>query len=128
MAQTTLGRIGWVMSGLFAVFMVGASATPKLAGMAVAREVMIGLGWPGAPLILIGCMELGFTLLFLFPPTALLGAVLMTALLGGAIATNLQGHAPLFGNTLFGTYLGAVMWLALTLRDPRIRAVFPLVR
>ena len=128
MSETTLRRIGWALSALFALFMLAASAAPKLFGMPITTEIMTGLGWPDAPIFLIGLMEVALTLLFLFPPTALLGAVLMTALLGGAIATNLQGHAPLFGNTLFGTYLGAVMWLALTLRDPRIRAVFPLVR
>ena len=128
MSQTILTRIGWAMSGLFALFMVGASAIPKLAGMAVAKDVMTTLGWPDAPLILIGCMELGFTLLFLFPPTALLGAVLMTGLLGGALATNLQGGAPLLSTTLFAVYLGTFMWTALICRDPRIRAVFPVAR
>lgn len=128
MSETILTRIGWVMSGLFALFMLGASAAPKLAGMAVATEVMVGLGWPEAPLILIGVMEVVFTLLFLFPPTAMLGAVLMMGLLGGALATNLQGGAPLYSNTLFGVYLGTFMWTALLCRDKRIRAVFPWAR
>jgi hypothetical protein len=128
MSETILRRIGWVMSGLFAVFMLGASATPKLAGMAVAQDTMNGLGWPDAPLALIGCMEVGFTLLFLFPPTALLGAVLMMGVLGGAVATNLHAHAPLYSNTMFSIYLGTFMWTALWCRDPRIRAVFPLIR
>ena len=128
MSQITLTRIGWVMSALFALFMFGASATPKLAGMAVAQDTMTALGWPAAPLILIGGMEVGFTLLFLYPPTALLGAVLMMGLLGGALVTNLHGNAPLYSNTLFSIYLGTFMWTALLCRDPRIRAVFPFVR
>ena len=128
MPETILKRIGWVMSALFALFMFGASATPKLAGMAVAQNTMVGLGWADAPLILIGGMEVLFTLMFLFPPTALLGGILMMGVLGGAIATNLHAHAPLYSNTLFSIYLGTFMWTALLCRDPRIRHVFWLNR
>ncbi len=124
----TMQRLGWGLSALFGLFMILASALPKLMGMAVAGDIMVQLGWPDAPLVLIGCLEVGLTLLYLYPPTALLGASLMMALLGGAIVTNLHGHADLFGHTLFGIYLGVLMWAGLILRDPRIRAVFPLVR
>jgi hypothetical protein len=61
-------------------------------------------------------------LLFVFPRTGLLGAVLMTGLIGGAIASHLRAGSPLFSHTLFGIYLGAFMWAALWLRDPRLRA------
>ena len=126
--MTTVQKVGWGLSRLFGVFMIFASALPKLAGMAVAGDIMVQLGWPDAPLGLIGVLEVGLTLLYLFPPTALLGASLLMALLGGAIATNLQGHADLFGHTLFGIHIGALMWLGLVLADPHIRAIFPLVR
>ena len=66
------------------------------------------------------------TLLYLVPATSLLGAVLMTGLLGGAIASQLRVDAPLLSHTLFGLYLGAVMWAGLWLRSPRLRDVFPL--
>lgn len=128
LSQLTLKRIGWGLSGLFGVFMIFASALPKLMGMAVASDIMVQLGWPDAPLLLIGSLEVGLTLLYLYPPTAVLGACLMMALLGGAIATNLHGHAELFGHTLFGIYLGVFMWAGLILRDPRVAAVFPWVR
>ena len=128
MSETTLRRIGWGMTALFALFMLGASVLPKLAGMQVAKDPMIALGWPDAPLMLIGGIELVSTLLFVVPATGLLGAALMMGLLGGAIATNLHGAAPLASHTLFGIYLGTFMWLALILRDPKVRAVFPLVR
>jgi len=126
--MTTVQKVGWGLSGLFGLFMIFASALPKLMGMAVASDIMGQLGWPDAPLLLIGVLEVGLTVLYLFPPTAVLGASLLMALLGGAIATNLQGHAELYGHTLFGIYLGILMWAGLILRDTRIRAVFPLVR
>ncbi len=128
MSETTLVRIGWALSALFGLFMLGASVAPKLLGMPVATDTMAALGWPDAPILLIGVLELVCTLLFLFPPTATLGAVLMMAILGGAITTQLRAGSPLASHTLFGIYLGVTMWGGLILRDPRIRAVFPLVK
>ena len=126
MPQTTLTRIGWALSALFALFMLGASVAPKLLGMPIAAETMTALGWPDAPVLLIGVLELVCTLLFLFPPTATLGAALMMAILGGAITTQLRAGSPLASHTLFGIYLGIAMWGGLILRDPRIRALMPL--
>jgi len=128
MSPATLTRIGWGLSALFALFMLGASALPKLAGMAVAQDTMTALGWPAAPLLLIGGLELGLTLLFLIPQTALLGAVLMMGLLGGAMVTQVRAGSPLFSHTLFAAYLGAVMWGALWCRMPALRTLFPLGR
>lgn len=128
MPQTTLTRAGWVLSGLFALFMLGASVAPKLLGLAVAADTMAALGWPDAPILLIGTLELLCTLLYLYPPTATLGAALMMAILGGAISTQLRAGSPLASHTLFGIWLGVAMWGGLILRDPRIRAVFPVTR
>ena len=128
MSQTTLARIGWGLSGLFALFMLGASVAPKLAGMPVAQETMAALGWPGAPLLLIGVLELACTLLYLWNRTALLGAVLMMAILGGAMVTQIRAGSPLASHTLFSLYLGVVMWAGLWLRSPALRALFPLAR
>lgn len=126
--MTTTQKIGWGLSGLFALFMLGASAAPKLMGMAIASETMAQLGWPDAPILLIGSLELVLTLMFLFPPTAVLGAALMMALLGGAMVTQIRAGSPLYSHTLFSIYLGVLMWGGLILRDPRVRAVFPLNR
>ena len=128
MSETTLSRLGWTLSALFALFMLGASVAPKLMGMPIAQETMAALGWPEAPVVLIGVLELVCTLLFLFPPTGLLGAVLMMGILGGAIVTQLRAGSPLASHTLFGIYLGVAMWGGLILRDARVRAVFPFTR
>jgi hypothetical protein len=128
MTQRNMSILGWVLSGLFGLFMLGASAYPKLSGMAVVQETMTALGWPDFPVLLVGLIELSCTLLYLLPATAVLGAVLMMGLLGGAIATQLHAGSPLFSHTLFGIYLGLIMWGGLWLRDPALRAVFPLRR
>lgn len=128
MTTKTITRIGWALSVLFGLFMLGASVLPKLSGMAIADQTMVALGWTGSPILLIGTLELVCTLLYLFPPTGLLGASLMMAILGGAITTQLRAGSPLASHTLFGIYLGVSMWGGLILRDPRIRAVFPWMR
>lgn len=119
---------GWVLSGLIGLFLALASALPKFVGMEAATEAMDVVGWPEKYLLLIGCIELGCVILFLVPRTALLGAVLTTGLLGGALAANLRVDNPLFSHTLFSVYLGVALWVALWLREAKVRAVFPLLR
>jgi hypothetical protein len=119
---------GWILSGLIGLFLAGASAAPKLLGLEAATGPMEVVGWPAKYLMLIGLIELGCMVLFLIPRTALLGAVLTTGLLGGSLAANLRVDNPLFSHTLFSIYLGAAVWLALWLREARVRNVFPVVR
>jgi hypothetical protein len=117
--------IGRVISGLFALFMLGASAAPKLMGMPITDEIMIGLGWDTQYILPIGILEVVLTLLYIYRPTSVLGAVLFMGLLGGAMATNLRADQPLFSHTLFSIYLGLFMWGGLWLRDEKLRALFP---
>jgi len=119
-------RSGWVMSWLFAAFMLAASAAPKLLGAQVAIAPMRALGWPDQWLVLIGVIELAGTVLFLYPRTAVCGAILLTGVLGGAMASHLRVGSPLFSSTLFGAYLGVMMWAALWLRDDDLRRILPL--
>lgn len=116
---------GRVLTGLFALFMLGASIAPKLLGLPVAEETMAQLGWPAGHALMIGVFELAFLVLYLIPQTRILGAVLMMALLGGAMATQIRAGSPLFSHILFSVYLGLFMWGGLWLRDPRLRALFP---
>jgi hypothetical protein len=115
-------KAGWLMTALFALFMVGASVVPKFAGAASAVQSLVTLGWPTKYLLVIGSMELAFVILYLIPRTSLFGAVVMTGLLGGAMASHIRAESPLFSHTLFGVYLGIFMWTSLWLRDPRLRA------
>jgi DoxX-like protein len=45
-------------------------------------------GYPAGTIPAIGILEIGSTIIYLIPRTAVLGAILMTGLLGGAIASN----------------------------------------
>lgn len=117
---------GRALSGLFILFMLGASVFPKLAGMPVAGETLVQLGWSADYVLLIGLIELAGVVLYAIPQTSASGAVLMTGLLGGAMATHLRVGSPLFSHTLFSIYLALFMWGGLWLRSPALRAVFPL--
>lgn len=119
---------GRVLTGLFALFMLGASISPKLLRLPVAEETMAQLGWPAGYAFMIGLIELACLVLYLVPRTALLGAILMMGLLGGAMATQIRVGSPLFSHVLFSLYLGLFMWGGLWLRDGRLRALFPVVR
>src|SRR5690606_18536307 len=116
---------GRTLTALFALFMLGASIAPKLLAMPVAAETIEALGWSADYVLMIGLFELTFLLLYLWPRTAVLGAVLMTALLGGAKATHIRVGSPLFSHTLFSLYLALFMWGGLWLRHPALRSVFP---
>ena len=125
MSEKTMTRIGYVLSGLFALFMLGASVAPKLLGMPVADETMTALGWPTGYTLPIGILELVLTVLYFYPRTNILGAVLFMGLLGGAMATQIRVGNPLFSHVLFSIYLGLFLWGGLWLRDPALRALFP---
>lgn len=120
-------RAGWALTGLSILFL-GADAAAKL----LVPEMMIAnsppLGIPADPTFYreLGAILAICTLLYAWPRTQILGAVLLTGYLGGAVATHLRVGSPLLSNTLFGVYLGLLVWVGLWLREPRLRTLFPL--
>ncbi|MGE0501194.1 MAG: DoxX family protein [Rhizobiaceae bacterium] len=125
MSEKWMGRTGWLLTGFYALFMLGASVSPKLLGMQIADDTMRELGWREGYVLMIGLVELACVLIYLFPKTSVLGAVLTMGLLGGAMATHIRVGSPLLSHTLFSIYLGLFMWGGLWLRDPALRAIFP---
>jgi hypothetical protein len=125
MNTTAMLWTGRMLSGLFVLFMLGASVAPKLVGMPVAEETMAQLGWPAGYAMMIGIIELVCVILYVYPRTSVFGAVLTMGLLGGAMATQVRAESPVFSHILFSLYLGLFMWGGLWLRDPLLRAIFP---
>jgi hypothetical protein len=76
----------------------------------------------------VGPIILACAVLYAIPSTAVLGAILVTGFLGGAICAHVRigelGSPP----ELISLALGAMTWGGLYLRDPRIRAILPLIR
>ena len=55
-----------------------------------------------------------------------LGAILLTGLLGGAMATHSRVGSPIFSHFLLGPYIGLMAWGGLYLRNlPLQSALFP---
>ena len=85
---------------------------------------MIQLGYRPELAPVLGVLLLGSVALHLFPRTRVLGLLLITAYLGGAVATHVRIENPLFTHVLFPTYLAALLWGGLSLRDVRVRGLF----
>ena len=102
-------------------------AGAKLAAIRPVLEAGEQIGFPGLWMArVLGAVLLLCTLLYVFPKTGVLGAILLTAYLGGAVATHLRLGSPLFTHVLFGVYVGILMWAGLVLRQPALRAWLPL--
>jgi hypothetical protein len=117
---------GWVITALIAV-MLTFSASAKLRGVPEVVEPWEHFGYPMDVLIPIGITEIACVIVFLIPQTAVLGAVLLTGYLGGAVATHVRIHDTL-GNSAGPVIGGVLVWLALVLRDPRVRDLLPIRR
>ena len=100
----------------------------KLVKPAPVVEATVRLGYPESVILGLGIVLLACTALYLIPRTSILGAVLLTGYLGGAVATHVRVGNPLFSHVLFPTYLGALIWGGLYLREDRLRALIPLRR
>jgi hypothetical protein len=83
------------------------------------------LGYPLSASVGIGILELLCLLAYAIPRTALLGAVLLTGHLGGAISTHVRAGSPVFEAYIFPAILALMIWGGIWLRDPRLRAIFP---
>lgn len=71
----------------------------------------------------IGIVVLVCAIVYAIPRSAILGAVLITGLLGGAVATHVRAGSPAFEAFVFPVMMGALTWIPLWLRDVRVRAL-----
>jgi len=114
---------GFEMSAVVVLFLL-LDAGMKLAAVQPVLEAGQQIGFPGVAMARkLGALLLVCTLLYVWPRTSLLGAILLTAFLGGAVATHVRLGNPLFSHVLFGVYVGVLMWGGLVLREPRLKAL-----
>ena len=116
---------GRIMSGLVIVFLIFDAAI-KLVPLDIVIETSRELGIPEHLARTLGVLTLIGVLLYAWPRTSILGAILLTGYLGGAIYVHVRAGSPLFSHTLFGVYLGLLIWGGLYLRDGMVRALIPL--
>jgi hypothetical protein len=121
MTQLWIARALQALVILFLLF----DSIIKLIVIEPVTQAFLQLGYDPALARSIGALELICTILYAVPRTAVLGAILLTGIFGGAIASHLRLADPLFTHTLFGLYLGLMAWGALFLRDQRVRTLLP---
>jgi hypothetical protein len=121
--------LGRVLSGLVIVFMLFDGAI-KLVPWPVVTETMDRIGYGSSETLArtLGVITMACTLLYAIPPTSIVGAILLTGYLGGAMASHLRIGSPLLSHTLFGLYLGLMVWGGLWLRDRNLRTLIPFRR
>jgi hypothetical protein len=119
--------IGRILSGLVIAFLLMDGGI-KMVPIREVTDTMQQLGYSGSveQARLLGAITFACAVLYAFPRTAILGAILLTGLLGGAMATHLRVDSPLFTHLLFGLYIGLMAWGGLYLRDPALRALMPI--
>lgn len=98
------------------------SAAMKFMGGADVKEGMAHLGLPESMIIPLGILEAACTVIYLIPATSVLGAILLAGYMGGAICTHWRVGDPFVGQIA----IALVIWLAIYLREPRLKALIPL--
>jgi hypothetical protein len=116
---------GWVLSA-GAVSILLMSARWKLTSAPFYVKEWGRIGWDPSALPLIASIQLACVVLYLTPPTAVLGAVLLTGYLGGAISqyTRLGEPYPV----LVPLTTALLAWAGLYLREERLRVLLPIRR
>ncbi len=126
----TLDRVLWagrIMSASVVIALLADGAIQLFAPAEIA-SMLQETGFAMDLTRIVGPIILACAILYAVPATAVLGAILVTGFLGGAICAHLRigelGSAP----ELISLLLGALTWGGLYARDPRIRALLPLIR
>ena len=127
--STPVRWTGRILSGLVVLFLM-VDGGIKLLPLPVVTETMDQMGYGSSETLArsLGFITIVCTMLYAIPSTSLLGAILLTGYLGGAMASHVRIGSPLFTHTLFGLYLGLMVWGGLWLRDRSLRGLIPFRR
>jgi len=109
-----------IMGGLVIAFMLMDSIFKLIPNDTVTAGT-VELGYQAHHIPVMGVLGLISILLFAFPRTQFLGAILLTGYFGGAIATHLRLDNPLFSHILFPVYLALLAWGSLYLKNENLR-------
>jgi hypothetical protein len=117
---------GRIMSAFVVVALLADGAIQLFAPAQIA-SMLLETGFAMDLTRVVGPIILACAILYAVPATAVLGAILVTGFMGGAICAHVRigelGSPP----ELISLLLGALTWGGLYARNPRIRALLPLV-
>jgi hypothetical protein len=117
------GRILTTLAVLFLLF----DGVAKVMKLAPVLEACAQLQVPERVVPGLGVVLIVAALIHAIPQTSVLGAIVLTGYLGGATWTHVRMGGPLFP-MVFPSLFGALIWLGLYLREPRLRALIPVRR
>ncbi|HEX7295149.1 MAG TPA: DoxX family protein [Pyrinomonadaceae bacterium] len=115
--------IGRILSILAALPFFPSAAFKFIDGPEV-TEGFAHLGLPERTMLPLGILEVACVVIYLIPPTSVLGAILLTGYLGGTIITHWRVGEP----PIMQIIMGILIWLGLYLRDDRLRTLIPIWR
>ncbi|HEV3029070.1 MAG TPA: DoxX family protein [Planctomycetota bacterium] len=119
-----VGKIVWVGRGISILSSLAflMSGFMKLKGGPEVLQGFEHLGLRETMMVPLAILELSCVVIYLIPPTAVLGAVLLAGYMGGAILAHWRAGDPFFVQIV----LGLLVWLGLYLREGRLRGLLPL--
>ena len=123
MAASKIVWVGRGLSALIALLFLF-SAVMKFTDSPSFKEGMEHLGLPMRMAVPLGILEAACAILYLIPPVAVLGTVLLTGYIGGTICTAWRVGDPFWPQVLLGLFV----WLGMYLREPRLKDVLPVRR
>jgi hypothetical protein len=118
---------GRILSALVVVILL-ADAAVNLFAPHLLKAEMAAVGFPADLAPVLAMLMLLCAAAYAYPPTSVLGAILVTGFFGGAICLHLRigeiGSPP----QLVCLAIGLMAWAGLFLRDANVRAVLPVRR
>ena len=111
-------KMGAAITGLVVLFLIFDGIT-KVLRIAPVVEACEKAGIASDLVHGIGLLLLACTTVYVIPRTAILGAILLTAYLGGATTLHVIARSGLFP-IVFAIGFGALVWVGLILREPRL--------
>jgi hypothetical protein len=119
--------VGRILSALVVIILL-ADASVNLFAPHLLKAEMSASGFPVELAPVLAAVMLLCAVVYAYPRTSVLGAILVTGFLGGAICLHLRigeiGSPP----QLISLLIGVLAWLGLFLRDANVRTILPLRR
>lgn len=130
-STTAIGRrahiAGWIVSGIISALLLVDAVSHIVMPQGV-KDASYDLGFTDGDILAMGLVLLGCLALYLFPRTAILGAVLLTGYFGGAVTALMISEESFAAGAVMPILAGAIVWAGLWLRNETVRSFLPLTR
>lgn len=115
--------VGWILTALPTALLLFSASGKLLKPQPLIESFEKKMGWSESHLLPLAIVEIACALIYVFPRTAVLGAILVTGYLGGAVATHVRLHD--YGDAVGPIVFGVLAWGGIWLRLPALRQLMP---